>query len=185
MSNNDQITMLYNEISRQNTWYMWTVGILVTVIFGLAGFIYFVQFKLSQKEIEEVKVKLVHEYGLDKLESRHLAKANSLLIPFNAIISLRPEHYSVEDTALLFECISSLRQIKMLKEDTPLYNDLTTVPLACWMILASLSLKLKRTTFVYEAAKQMQELVKELYPKSVDYNNQIEIQVRSFAIEHS
>lgn len=180
MTKSEQITMLYDEISRQNTWYMWTVGALVMIIIGLSAFIYFVQFRLSQKEIKTVKNNLIREYHLDDLDKTSLNTANDLLSPFNIIFSCKLRRYEIKDTALLVACLRSLRAYKRLQDSSD-YVENTMVPLACIELLNALSLELKQSNYVYSMAKQVQELVAELYPKAEDYNETIKEEIETFS----
>lgn len=38
MSRTEMIQHLYDEINRQNTWYMWTIGALIAIVFGVVAF---------------------------------------------------------------------------------------------------------------------------------------------------
>lgn len=71
MSKSEMIQHLYDEINRQNTWYMWTVGILITLLIAFTGLLGFFQWKLSSKQVESIKSKikleLNDEYNLDKI----------------------------------------------------------------------------------------------------------------------
>lgn len=65
MSKSQLIQYLYDEINRQNTWYMWTVVFLV----GLFGFL---EIRISNKQLGKFKIKikndLIKEFNLDLLE---------------------------------------------------------------------------------------------------------------------
>lgn len=69
MSKAEQIEKLYEEISRQNTWYMWTVGTLVAIIALIIGAFMYFQWKLSDSQIKKLKAEtetdLVKQYNLD------------------------------------------------------------------------------------------------------------------------
>ncbi|CAJ1227600.1 hypothetical protein [Lactiplantibacillus xiangfangensis] len=71
MSKSELIQYLYNEINRQNTWYMWTVGILITLLIAFTGLLGFFQWKLSSKQIENLSLKiqdqLADKYNLDSI----------------------------------------------------------------------------------------------------------------------
>lgn len=143
MSKTEQIQRLYDEISRQNNWYMWTVDILVTIVVALAGLFYFVQLKLTKAEIEQVKKDLRKEFEFDKFQNESSVWLNGLLAPFNNVTSLRPAAYSITDTALLLSCLSSLKQISELK-DNHAFKEMNNIPQACWELLTLLDPKLKR-----------------------------------------
>lgn len=55
MSKDDLISHLYDEINRQNTWYMWTVGILVALITLIIGYFSILQWKISSNQIKKLK----------------------------------------------------------------------------------------------------------------------------------
>lgn len=69
MNKAEQIEKLYEEISRQNTWYMWTVGTLVAIIALIIGIFAYFQWKLNDSQIKQIKNEteneLVNRYRLD------------------------------------------------------------------------------------------------------------------------
>lgn len=54
MSKAEQIEKLYEEISRQNTWYMWTVGTMVALIALMLGFFSLYQWRIGDKQIAKM-----------------------------------------------------------------------------------------------------------------------------------
>lgn len=55
MSNSDLFDKLYQEINRQNTFYFWVVGIVVSVAIAIAAFLGILQWRLSDKQIQKMK----------------------------------------------------------------------------------------------------------------------------------
>ncbi|MDE7049823.1 MAG: hypothetical protein K2O75_03000, partial [Lactobacillus sp.] len=55
MSNSDLFDKLYQEINRQNTFYFWIVGIVVSVAIAIAAFFGILQWRLSDKQIQKMK----------------------------------------------------------------------------------------------------------------------------------
>ena len=55
MSNSDLFDKLYQEINRQNTFYFWVVGIVVSVAIAIAAFFGILQWRLSDKQIQKMK----------------------------------------------------------------------------------------------------------------------------------
>ncbi len=70
----DLNNQFYQEINRQNTFYFWIIGIVLTVSIAITAFFGVLQWRLSDKQIEKMKIgikeKLINEYDLDKLENR-------------------------------------------------------------------------------------------------------------------
>lgn len=62
MIQSELIQHLYDEINRQDTWYMWTVGILVTVIVLVVGFYSYQQWRFSDKGIKKMQEKFKKEF---------------------------------------------------------------------------------------------------------------------------
>ena len=52
MSNSDLFDKMYQEIVRQNTFYFWIIGIVVTVAIAITAFLGILQWRLSDKQIE-------------------------------------------------------------------------------------------------------------------------------------
>lgn len=79
ISENDLISHLYDEINRQNTWYMWTVGILVTLITIIIGYFSILQWKISNNQIEKLKseIKSSNEKSIEQSSSNLLATINN------------------------------------------------------------------------------------------------------------
>lgn len=55
MSNSDLFDKLYQEINRQNTFYFWVIGIVVSVAIAIAAFFGILQWRLSDKQIQKMK----------------------------------------------------------------------------------------------------------------------------------
>lgn len=55
ITKSDLYNDLYQEINRQNTFYFWIVGIVVTVSIAIAAFIGILQWRLSDKQIQKMK----------------------------------------------------------------------------------------------------------------------------------
>lgn len=53
MSDSELVQHLYDEINRQNTWYMWTVGILIGIITLIIGYFSVLQWKISDKQVKK------------------------------------------------------------------------------------------------------------------------------------
>ncbi|WP_057740993.1 hypothetical protein [Limosilactobacillus secaliphilus] len=76
---------LYQEINRQNTFYFWIIGIVLTISITIAGFFGILQWRLSDKQIkrmkEETKDEIANEYSLEKIEEldQYQQKAKILL----------------------------------------------------------------------------------------------------------
>lgn len=83
ISNSDLFDKMYQEINRQNTFYFWIIGIVVTVSIAIAAFIGILQWRLSDKQIAKMKRdtedKIVKDYSLDGLKD----KVDSGLDEFN------------------------------------------------------------------------------------------------------
>ena len=62
MAESDLIQKLYGEIGRENSWYSWSVGILVTLIILVVGFYTVQQWKFSKKGIKHMKKKFKKEF---------------------------------------------------------------------------------------------------------------------------
>ncbi|WP_124032012.1 hypothetical protein [Limosilactobacillus vaginalis] len=71
LSDADLIDKLYDEINRQNTFYFWIIGIVVTIAVAIAAFFGVLQWRLSDKQIEKMKndtiKEIVDRYNLNKL----------------------------------------------------------------------------------------------------------------------
>jgi len=85
MSKSELIQYLYDEINRQNTWYMWTVGILVTVVVAFAGILGYFQWKLSTKQIENLKAE-IEENLMKKYHFDEIIQIDYLQIQTDAVI---------------------------------------------------------------------------------------------------
>ncbi|MBD8088202.1 hypothetical protein HUK49_09870 [Limosilactobacillus sp. c11Ua_112_M] len=72
LSNSDLFDKLYQEINRQNTFYFWIIGIVVTVSIAIAAFFGILQWRLSDKQIEKLKSsvesKIVNDYHIDRIK---------------------------------------------------------------------------------------------------------------------
>lgn len=55
ITQSDLYNDLYQEINRQNTFYFWIIGIVVTVSIAIAAFIGILQWRLSDKQIQKMK----------------------------------------------------------------------------------------------------------------------------------
>lgn len=55
MTQNELIQHLYDEINRQDTWYMWSVGTLITIIALVVGFYSYQQWRFSDKGIKKMQ----------------------------------------------------------------------------------------------------------------------------------
>lgn len=62
MTKSDLINRLYDEIGRENSWYSWSVGILVTVIVLVVGFYSYQQWRFSENGIQRMKKKFKEEF---------------------------------------------------------------------------------------------------------------------------
>lgn len=71
ISNSDLFDKMYQEINRQNTFYFWIIGIVLTISVAIAGFFGVLQWRLSDKQIqrmkEETKNEIIKEYSLEKV----------------------------------------------------------------------------------------------------------------------
>lgn len=85
ITNSDLFDKMYQEINRQNTFYFWIIGIVLTISIAIAGFFGVLQWRLSDKQVERMKEKakneIVKEYSLEKIETldEYQQKAKVLL----------------------------------------------------------------------------------------------------------
>lgn len=72
ISNSDIFDKMYQEINRQNTFYFWIIGIVLTISIAIAGFFGILQWRLSDKQIKTLKIQiekdLVAKYKLLDIE---------------------------------------------------------------------------------------------------------------------
>ena len=61
LTQDDLYNDLYQEINRQNTFYFWIVGIVVSVSIAIAAFIGILQWRLSDKQISKMKSELIED----------------------------------------------------------------------------------------------------------------------------
>ncbi|WP_461241207.1 hypothetical protein [Paucilactobacillus sp. N302-9] len=175
MSKSELIQHLYNEINRQNTWYMWTVGTLVVIIGLVIGFFAYLTWRMSDKQIDKLKTEIKQELS-DKfnpeIEKVKLSELNDVLMPFNDIISTRPRQ--LDDSTLIFLVLNSLQLISQMKDDDVLRN-VSAIPNACTLLFNSLNPELLSQKYIYGATLQIQELLKTLYPTDdfKNYHNEI------------
>lgn len=86
MNKSELIQHLYDEINRQNNYYMWIVGILVTLIIGFLGFLTYFQQKFSDKQVEKMKENFKKEFKIDdtrvalKNANEKVEELNTLLV---------------------------------------------------------------------------------------------------------
>ena len=87
LSDADLIDKLYDEINRQNTFYFWIIGIVVTVSIAIAAFFGILQWRLSDKQIEKMKndtiKEIVDKYNLNNLDDT-MKKVNDISDAFDA-----------------------------------------------------------------------------------------------------
>lgn len=88
MSKDDLISHLYDEINRQNTWYMWTVGILVALITLIIGYFSILQWRISDKQVHKMKE------AIDKANNKaeELSEMNKILAK-NGLLTLAGSQY--------------------------------------------------------------------------------------------
>lgn len=71
MNKSELIQHLYDEISRQNTFYMAMIGILVTLLIGFTGLLGYFQWRLSTKQIgalkDNIEKELNKKYSFDRI----------------------------------------------------------------------------------------------------------------------
>lgn len=81
MSESDLVSHLYDEINRQNTWYMWTVGILVALITLIIGYFSILQWRISDKQIKKMQeaINSANKKAKDLTSMNELLVKNSLL----------------------------------------------------------------------------------------------------------
>ncbi|WP_283593181.1 hypothetical protein [Limosilactobacillus galli] len=81
MSDSDLISHLYDEINRQNTWYMWTVGILVTLITLIIAYFSIIQWRISDKQISKMQAAIndANKKAKELTEMNNILVKNSLL----------------------------------------------------------------------------------------------------------
>lgn len=79
MSNSDLFDKLYQEINRQNTFYFWIIGIVLSVSVAIAAFIGILQWRLSSKQIEKIKADTIAKVE----DNYHLSNLNDD-VSFNA-----------------------------------------------------------------------------------------------------
>lgn len=86
LSNSDLFDKMYQEINRQNTFYFWIIGIVVTIAVAIAAFFGVLQWRLSDKQIEKMKndtiKEIVDKYNLDNLGDT-MKKANNISDAFD------------------------------------------------------------------------------------------------------
>lgn len=86
LSDADLIDKLYDEINRQNTFYFWIIGIVVTIAVAIAAFFGVLQWRLSDKQIEKMKndtiKEVVDKYNLNNLDDT-MKKANDISDAFD------------------------------------------------------------------------------------------------------
>lgn len=61
MANSDIFDKMYQEINRQNTFYFWIIGIVLAITVAITGFFGFLQWKLSDKQIENMKSQVLQQ----------------------------------------------------------------------------------------------------------------------------
>ncbi|MEJ6356501.1 hypothetical protein WJM93_03965 [Lactiplantibacillus plantarum] len=66
MSRTEMIQHLYDEINRQNTWYMWTIGALIAIVFGVVAFYSYEQWKFSDKGIKKMEEDFKRDFKIDE-----------------------------------------------------------------------------------------------------------------------
>lgn len=55
ITKSDLFDKMYQEINRQNTFYFWIIGIVITIAIAISAFIGVLQWRLSDKQIEKMK----------------------------------------------------------------------------------------------------------------------------------
>lgn len=87
LSNSDLFDKMYQEINRQNTFYFWIIGIVVTIAVAIAAFFGVLQWRLSDKQIEKMKndtiKEIVDKYNLNNLDDT-MKKVNDISDAFDA-----------------------------------------------------------------------------------------------------
>lgn len=87
LSNSDLFDKMYQEINRQNTFYFWIIGIVVTIAVAIAVFFGVLQWRLSDKQIEKMKndtiKEIVDKYNLNNLDDT-MKKVNDISDAFDA-----------------------------------------------------------------------------------------------------
>lgn len=72
LSNSDLFDKLYQEINRQNTFYFWYIGALMVALGIVLGFFGVLQWRLSEKQVEKIKLKTEEElskkYEFDQIK---------------------------------------------------------------------------------------------------------------------
>ena len=63
LSNSDLFDKLYQEINRQDTFYFWYISALMVVLGIVLGFFGVLQWRLSEKQVEKIKLKTEEELG--------------------------------------------------------------------------------------------------------------------------
>lgn len=169
MSKSELIQHLYDEINRQNTWYMWTVVGLIGVITLIVGYFSVLQWKVSDKQIDKMKTEIKAELA-DKIINNQ-PDVNDILDPFNNISSTKPR--IIDDTTLIFSVLNSLKRISRMKNNS-IYLNINPIPMSCVDLIAAVSPNLAQQEYVTSAVKQIQSLLLELYPAAIDYNSTID-----------
>lgn len=87
LSNSDLFDKMHQEINRQNTFYFWIIGIVVTIAVAIAAFFGVLQWRLSDKQIEKMKndtiKEIVDKYNLNNLDDT-MKKVNDISDAFDA-----------------------------------------------------------------------------------------------------
>ena len=74
MSNSEVFDKMYQEINRQNTFYFWIIGIVISMIPALVAIFFYFQWRLSDSQVKKMKAEIenniVEKYGLVKLNKK-------------------------------------------------------------------------------------------------------------------
>lgn len=132
MTESEMIKFQIDQIDRLISFNNWSVGIFITIIFAVIGFIGFLQWRLSDKQIQSIKIDLEKELSEKyKLESVQLLESeidkqqrmmdkliDNVITPshLNAISSLSPK--TIEEIQLHM-VIRSLATLNVYEDKAP------------------------------------------------------------------
>lgn len=117
ISNSDVFDKMYQEINRQNTFYFWVIGITLTIAIAIAGFFGILQWRLSDKQVQNLKAEtktetinsIVEKYKLDELEDSY----NRLENLAKKISELKKQNDSLEAS---IKSLENIRQVRLIQD---------------------------------------------------------------------
>lgn len=117
VSNSDVFDKMYQEINRQNTFYFWIIGIVLTISIAIAGFFGILQWRLSDKQVQNLKAEtksetineIAEKYKLDKLEDSY-SKLQNLT---EQISELKKQNDTLSSS---IKSLENIRQVRVIQD---------------------------------------------------------------------